>query len=154
MLAARFVEGRGDQRGVTLPPEQRLDRHVWPGLSEALERMIDRYDPDIVQVEFMELAGLASTRKGRARWLLALHDVYLSSPQPSAVGPDQEASSDAAQRAAMDRFDALTVCSGEDAALLPDSAPVTMIGNGATDRRNAYRPSPDSPRLLFMGPFR
>ena len=54
----------------------------------------------------------------------------------------------------MERFDALTVCSAEDAALLPDSAPITLIGNGATDRRNAYRPSPDSPRLLFMGPFR
>jgi len=156
MLAARFVEGRGDQPGVMQSLEQRLERHVWPGLSEALERMIDRYDPDIVQVEFMELAGLAATRNGRARWLLALHDVYLAanpptSPQPSALSPDQ---GDAAQRTAMERFDALTVCSAEDAALLPDSAPITLIGNGATDRRNAYRPSPDSPRLLFMGPFR
>ncbi|HZX92177.1 MAG TPA: glycosyltransferase [Rudaea sp.] len=159
MLAARFVEGRGDQRGVMLPLEQRLERHVWPGLAEALQRMIDRYDPDIVQVEFMELAGLAATRHGRAKWLLALHDVYLSgnqpsSPQPSALSPDTEAASDAAQRAAMELFDTLTVCSAEDAALLPVSAPVTLIGNGATDRRNAYRPSPDSPRLLFMGPFR
>jgi GT2 family glycosyltransferase len=157
--AARFVEGRGDQRGVMLSLEQRLNRHVWPGLSEALERMIDRYDPDIVQVEFMELAALAATRNGRAKWLLALHDVYLSgnsspSPQPSALSPDQEAASDAAQRTAMELFDALTVCSAEDAALLPGSAPVTLIGNGATDRRNAYRPSPESPRLLFMGPFR
>jgi len=76
-----------------------------------------------------------------------------SSPQPSALSPDQEAS-DTAQLAAMQRFDALTVCSSEDAALLPGSAPVTLIGNGATDRRHAYRPSPDSPRLLFMGPFR
>ena len=159
MLAARFVEGRGDQRGVMLPLEQRLERHVWPGLSEALEHMIDRYDPDIVQVEFMELAGLAAKRSGRARWVLALHDVYLSgtplsSPQPSALSPDPQAPGDAAQLAAMTRFDALTVCSAEDAALLPGSAPATMIGNGATDRRNAYRPSPDSPRLLFMGPFR
>jgi glycosyltransferase involved in cell wall biosynthesis len=147
MTAVRFVEGRGDQRGVMLPLEQRLDRHVWPGLCEALQRMIDRYDPDIVQVEFMELAALAATRSGRARWLLALHDVYLS-------GDPKEVSSDAAQRTAMERFDALTVCSAEDAALLPDSAPATMIGNGATDRRDAYRPSPESPRLLFMGPFR
>jgi glycosyltransferase involved in cell wall biosynthesis len=107
----------------------------------------------------MELAALAAARHGRPRWLLALHDVYLSgtplsSAQPSALSPSPEASSDAAQLAAMARFDALTVCSAEDAALLPDSAPVTMIGNGATDRRNAYRPSSESPRLLFMGPFR
>ena len=147
MRAVRFVEGRGDQRGVIPPLEQRLDRHVWPGLCEALARMIERYDPDIVQVEFMELAALAAARSGRARWLLALHDVYIS-------GDPQNASSDAAQRTTMERFDALTVCSAEDAALLPASAPVTMIGNGATDRRRAYRPSPESPRLLFMGPFR
>ena len=31
-------------------------------------------------------------------------------------------------------------------------APLTM--KGATDRRGDYQPSPDSPRLLFMGPFR
>jgi glycosyltransferase involved in cell wall biosynthesis len=131
-----------------MPPlVQRLDRHVWPGLCNALARMIERYDPDIVQVEFMELAALAAARSGRARWLLALHDVYIS-------GDPQDASSDSAQRTAIERFDALTVCSAEDAALLPASAPVTMIGNGATDRRNAYRPSPESPRLLFMGPFR
>ncbi|HEX3124074.1 MAG TPA: glycosyltransferase, partial [Rhodanobacteraceae bacterium] len=159
LRAARFVEGRGDQRGVVLPMAQRLDRHVWPGLCKEFERMIERYDPDIVQVEFMELAALAAARTGRARWLLALHDVYLSgnppsSPQPPALGPHQDASSDAAQRTAMERFDALTVCSAEDAKLLPASAPVTMIGNGATDRRKAYRPSPESPRLLFMGPFR
>jgi glycosyltransferase involved in cell wall biosynthesis len=154
MLAARFVEGRGDQPGVTLPLQQRLDKHVWPGLSAALERMIDRYDPDIVQVEFMELAGLAAARNGRAKWLLALHDVYLSDAQPSAPSPDPDAPGDAPQRKAMERFDSLIVCSAEDAALLPASAPVTMIGNGATDRRNLYRPSPDSPRLLFMGPFR
>jgi len=159
MTAVRFVEGRGDQRGVSLPLAQRLDRHVWPGLCETLERMIERYDPDIVQVEFMELAGLAATRSGRARWLLALHDVYLSGKplsgsRPSVLGPDQEASSDAAQLAAIERFDALTVCSAEDAAHLPGSTPVTMIGNGATDRRKAYRKSPEAPRLLFMGPFR
>jgi GT2 family glycosyltransferase/glycosyltransferase involved in cell wall biosynthesis len=147
MRAARFVEGRGDQRGVVLPMAQRLDRHVWPGMCKELQRMIERYDPDIVQVEFMELAALAATRTGRARWLLALHDVYLSTDP-------QDASSDATQRTAMERFDALTVCSAEDAELLPASAPVTMIGNGATDRRKAYRPSPESPRLLFMGPFR
>ena len=147
MTAARFVEGRGDQRGVIAPLEQRLQRHVWPGLCEELERMIERHDPDIVQVEFMELAALARTRSGRARWLLALHDVYLSQDP-------RDASGDVAQRAAMERFDALTVCSAEDAALLPASAPATLIGNGATDRRSAYKPSSDSPRLLFMGPFR
>jgi len=148
MLAARLIEGRGDQRNeAPLPLAQRMQRHVWPQLVTELERLIERYDPDIVQVEFMELAALGAMRRGRARWLLALHDVYLGS-QAGAVG-------DAAQLEAMRRFDALTVCSSEDAALLPRELPATLIGNGAIDRRASYRPSTAAPPcLLFMGPFR
>jgi len=143
--AARLIEGRGDQCGeAPLPLEQRMQRHVWPRLQEELQRMLERYDPDIVQVEFMELAALGAVRGGRARWLLALHDVYLSG-----------GAGDAAQIEAMHRFDALTVCSAEDAALLPHDLIASQVGNGAIDRRAAYRPSIASPPcLLFMGPFR
>jgi glycosyltransferase involved in cell wall biosynthesis len=97
-----------------------------------------------VQVEFMELAALGAVRSGRARWLLALHDVYLSGD-----------AGDAAQLEAIRRFDALTVCSAEDAALLPRELASTQVGNGAIDRRVTYRASSANPlRLLFMGPFR
>ena len=146
--AVRLVEGRGDRPGEAAQPlAVRLQRHAWPGLRAALAHLIERYDPDIVQVEFMELAQLAAGRSGRARWLLALHDVYLS-------GRGQDAPDDAIQGAALAHFDARTVCSAEDASLLPAHLPARLVGNGATDRRGDYQPSPDSPRLLFMGPFR
>ena len=148
MPAARLVEGRGDRPGeAPLALAQRMQRHAWPQLRAELERLIERYDPDLVQVEFMELAALAAARRGRARWLLALHDVYLSG-QPDDAG-------DAAQVQAMNQYDAITACSPEDAALLPAALPVTLVGNGAIDRRAAYRASDSNPpRLLFMGPFR
>ena len=43
-----------------------------------VERLIAAYDPDIVQIEYMELAALAERRRGRARWIMSLHDVYVS----------------------------------------------------------------------------
>ena len=146
--AARLIEGRGDRPDeAPLPLAQRMRRHVWPRLREELARMIERYDPDIVQVEFMELAALGAERRGRARcWMLALHDVYLSGRHDA---------DDAMQLDALAHYDAVTVCSAEDAALLPRTLPVTLVGNGAVDRRAAYRrSSSEPPRLLFMGPFR
>ncbi|HEY8011177.1 MAG TPA: glycosyltransferase [Rudaea sp.] len=143
LRATHLVEGRGDRIGeARLTLAQRQQRHAWPTLREETQRLIALYDPDIVQVEFMELANLAQGRAGRARWLLALHDVYLD-------GGDE----DAAQIAAMARYDALTACSGEDVALLAH-AHAALIGNGAQDRRAAGTPSPQTPHLLFMGPFR
>jgi len=145
MLAARLIEGRGERRDeAPAPLLERMQRHAWAGLRQELEHLIARYDPDIVQVEFMELAALGAERRGRARWVLALHDVYLSG------GAD-----DAPQLEALRKFDALTVCSAEDAALLADDLPAVLIGNGARDRRADYLPSRATPpRLLFMGPFR
>ncbi len=148
LLATHLVEGRGDRAGEAPQAiDVRMQRCAWRGMRERLEHLVDRYSPDIVQVEFMELAGLAQERRAPQYWVLALHDVYLS-------GKPEDAASDAAQRTAMARFDALTVCSAEDAALLPSSPSATQIGNGAVDRRAQYARSPDTPRLLFMGPFR
>ncbi len=144
--ATHLIEGRGD-RSTDGPMTliERMQRHAWPGLRQKLERMIALYDPDIVQVEFMELALLADERSGRARWLLALHDVYLNG---------NGGANDAEQIAALQRFDAVSACSNEDVALLPN-ADAYLIGNGATDRRADASLSPQSPtRLLFMGPFR
>jgi GT2 family glycosyltransferase len=145
MFAARLIEGRGDRHGeASLALRESMQRHAWSGLRAELDRLIDRHDPDIVQIEFMELAALGAARRGRARWVLALHDVYLSGN-----------GDDAQQIEAMRGFDAVTVCSAEDAALLPDDLHARLIGNGATDRRADYTPSSATPpRLLFMGPFR
>ena len=145
--ATHLVEGRGDRQSEQpLDLAQRMQRHAWPALRDELERLIALYDPDIVQVEFMELALLtdrrAQTPGRRPRWLLALHDVYLE-------GGD----GDREQVEAIARFDAVTACSREDLRLLAHPHGV-LIGNGAVDRRASYTSSPDAPHLLFMGPFR
>ena len=144
--ATHLIEGRGDRPSdAPMTLTERMQRHAWPGLRSELERLIALYDPDIVQVEFMELALLADQRSGRARWLLALHDVYLNG---------DGSTSDAAQIAALQRYDAVSACSNEDIALLPN-ANAHRIGNGAIDRRRGAVSSPQTPpRLLFMGPFR
>ncbi len=141
--AVHLVEGRGDRPGDA--PQAwpgRLARHAHPALRSELARLIAVYRPDIVQVEFMELAGLATRRDANTRWLLSLHDVYLDGGEHDAV-----------QREAIARFDAVSVCSAEDALLLRHPG-ARLIANGAVDRLAAYRPSPDAAALLFMGPFR
>ena len=141
--AVHLVEGRGDQAGeAILPWPARLKRHAHPRLRAELARLLAVYQPDIVQLEFMELAGLRARQKTGARWVLAMHDVYLDG------GGD-----DALQKRLMADFDALTVCSGEDAALL-DHPNVALVANGGQDRRDDAPPSPEQPNLLFMGPFR
>jgi len=146
--AVHLIEGRGDQPG-DAPADlaARIRRHAHWRLRGEVERLVAVYDPDIVQIEYMELAALGALRRGRARWLLSLHDVYLG-------GRPEDTASDRFQRELLRRFDTLVACSHEDAALLPH-AHVALIGNGAVDRRCDCAPSPDSPpRLLFMGPLR
>lgn len=141
--AVHLVEGRGDQAGeAALPWPERLPRHAHPRLRAELERLLAVYQPDVVQLEFMELAALLPRQRAGARWVLALHDVYLDG-----------GAHDALQRRALAGFDALTVCSDEDAALLSHPR-VHQIANGANDRRASAAPSPSAPNLLFMGPFR
>ncbi|MBL0164112.1 MAG: glycosyltransferase [Xanthomonadales bacterium] len=144
--ATYLVEGRGDSSDDQASLRQRLDRHAWPLLRDELKRLIELLSPDIVQVEFMELARLGENRAGSAKWILALHDVTLGSAQ-------DDPEFDTLQRALMSRFDAITVCSNEDAALL-DHPCVSIVANGATRPERNPRPSPDTASLLFMGPFR
>lgn len=146
--AVHLIEGRGDQPG-DAPADlaARIRRHAHWRLRGEVERLVAAYDPDIVQVEYMELAALAMQRRSRARWVLSLHDVYLG-------GRPEDAALDRHQHDLLRRFDTLIACSHEDAELL-QHAHVALVGNGALDRRGAYAPSPDTPpRLLFMGPLR
>ena len=144
--ATHLIEGRGDRpTDAPMTLAERMQRHAWAGLRHELARLIALYDPDIVQIEFMELALLADQRAGNAQWLLALHDVYLNG---------DGSASDTAQIAALKRYDAVSACSNEDIALLPNEN-AHLVGNGAIDRRDTATPSPQTPpRLLFMGPFR
>lgn len=141
--AVHLVEGRGDRKGeAPLAWPERLQRHAHPKLRAELERLIAVYDPDLVQLEFIELASLRPTHRGRARWVLDLHDVY-----------HDGGSNDDMFNHHLQRFDALTVCSAEDAVLL-ESPKVRLLPNGARNRLDDYVLSPVRPNVLFMGPFR
>ncbi len=73
-----LIEGRGDQAGEGDPALAATpQRPRASSLHSELERLLAVYHPDIVQLEFMELAGLRPRQNTGARWLLALHDVYL-----------------------------------------------------------------------------
>lgn len=142
LSSVHLVEGRGDQPGQGVQDlETRLRRHVHERLRDEMRRLMAVYKPDVVQVEFMELAGLVALRQGDARWCLDLHDVYLDG------GAD-----DALQRKLLSRYDVLCACSDEDVAQLADPRAV-LVRNGATDRLAGARPSRGA-NVLFMGPFR
>lgn len=124
----------------------RMHQHCHPALVRAVRGAIRQFAPDIVQVEHAELAPLVRERGlPTARWALDLHDAY---------GAADFADTADAQAFARDlaAFDALAVCSTEDAALVAHPRCV-VIGNGASLAFDRYRPS-DSHRLLFVGPFR
>jgi glycosyltransferase involved in cell wall biosynthesis len=141
--SVHLIEGRGDRVGeppLSLP--ERVARHAFVRLRAELRRLIAVHEPDIVQIEHMELAALAEERQADEKWVITLHDVYLDGSK-----------TDAWQKKMLARFDALIACSEEDAALL-DHPVVLLVPNGGVDRLDTYSPSPDGPNLLFMGPFR
>lgn len=144
--AFHLIEGRGDLIGEgPLRFRERMQRHAWPRLRATLQQLIESYRPDLVQIEFMELARLIEDRVDPLPWTLSLHDVT--------IGVDA-GECDNEQQALIDRYEAVAVCSPEDAALLQrDDA--RLVRNGATDRRASYQASPSMPPLLlFMGPLR
>ena len=106
------------ERG-TAPPErrasgvaERMRLHAHAGLRSALDRLIARFDPDIVHIEHIELAGLVTKTPTRARWLLGLHDAY------GAGDFAREAAASAFRDEVLARYDMVTVCSAEDALLV------------------------------------
>ena len=144
--AFHLIEGRGDLPGEgPLSFRVRMQRHAWPRLRATLQQLIESYRPDLVQIEFMELARLIEDRVDQLPWTLSLHDVM--------IGVDG-GECDREQQALIDRYDAVAVCSPEDSALL-QRHDARLVSNGATDRRAAYQPSSSTPpMLLFMGPLR
>ncbi|MEP6678090.1 MAG: glycosyltransferase [Betaproteobacteria bacterium] len=126
--------------------EARMRTHVHPALVDALRAALARHRPDIVQVEFAELAPLVRERVPGARWVLALHD---------AVSAADFASPEAATRFArecIDPYDAVTVCSIDDARLVAHRD-VVCIPNASSVAPGGHAASASS-RLLFLGPFR
>ncbi len=125
--------------------EARMRSHTHPALVAAVRAAQARYEPQLVQVEFAELAPLVRERRPGERWILGLHDAY---------GPADFASAEAARLAhdLVQSYDAVTVCSEEDRALVSHRE-VTCIPNASSIALGPRRPS-RAERLLFMGPFR
>ena len=125
--------------------EARMRSHTHSALVAAVRAAQQRYEPQLVQVEFAELAPLVRERRAGERWILSLHDAY---------GPADFGSPEAARTAngLVDAYDAVTVCSEEDRALVTHRD-VTCIPNASSIAPGLRRPSSGA-RLLFMGPFR
>jgi glycosyltransferase involved in cell wall biosynthesis len=143
--AVHFAGGRKEQDSGEPPRIARMRSHSHALLENELRRIMAAYHPQLVHIEYVELALLARRRKGRTPWILTLHDCLLS----GAAEPTRE---DAFEREWIGRFDHLIACGEQDAALLR-GLPVSVVPNGA-DIRGPYTPSAELRDLLFLGPFR
>jgi len=148
LYAVHLLQRRERASGAApLPLERRMQAHAHPRLRAAVKEALWRYRPALVQIEHVELADLVSLRGVAQRWVLGLHDAY--------------GAADFADPAAGRRFvdltlpgyDAVTVCSAEDAALVAHRR-VVIVQNGSSISPERYRPSTHTGALVFTGPFR
>jgi glycosyltransferase involved in cell wall biosynthesis len=126
--------------------EQRMSSHCHAPLVRVVCQALQRYRPHIVQIEHVELAPLSRLRMPSQRWILGLHDAY------SASDFREPAAAERLHRHVVETYDAVTVCSPEDQALLAHPRTV-CVPNGAGVGGSHYSPSQSS-QILFMGPFR
>ncbi|MEP7205517.1 MAG: glycosyltransferase [Casimicrobiaceae bacterium] len=147
LLGVYLVQRRSDETGA--PTEQPLDAriatHVHDALRTAVRTAIETHRPDVIQVEHAELAPLVHDRRAGETWVLGLHD---------ACTPRDFANADGFARfeQAVAAYDAITVCSPEDAALVRHGR-VACVPNGAAVEVGGYVASHGA-QLLFVGPFR
>ena len=144
--SVRLVSGRREDPDKLYQRIPRIESHSHSGITETLRLMLAVYRPRFVEIEHMELSKLIDIReKSRPLWILNLLDVLLSESRTS---PEDRYELDL-----INRFDALICCSREDAELLGRSD-VTIVPNSVDLSTRSYRPSPDVPRILFVGPAR
>ena len=145
--AAHFVQRpRESNSGDGANLGQRLRSHCHPALVDAVQTALRRYRPDLVQIEHVELAELSRLRLPSQRWILGLHDAF------SAADFKDRAEGDRLRQSVMQGYDAITVCSAEDEAMISHPR-VVNVPNGWTPVSAAHTPS-TSFQLLFLGPFR
>lgn len=123
---------------------QRIIDHSHQTLRDELRRIVEVYRPHLVQIEYLELAGLISSGKFGLPWFITLHDVLTSGEQLTAV--------DLLERKFISPYDVCISCSSEDSRLL-HGLQNRLINNGAEVESYAYTPSRGR-EILFMGPFR
>ncbi len=117
----------------------RMQEHTHAALTDAVATAIARHAPAIVQIEHAELVWLVRQRTPTQRWVLDLHDAYAA----------EEFGADGVLLAA---FDAITVVSSEDAALVAHPQ-VVRVANGSDLDAGPWQASTGQ-QLLFVGPFR
>jgi len=144
--AVHFVGGRKEAASADAMRIARVRSHSRELLGNELSRVLKVYRPDLVQIEYVELALLAQRREGRTPWILTLHDCLLS----GALRPSEK---DRFEREWIGKFDHLIACCEEDASLLRDM-PVSVVPNGAAIHDAGYIASAGLSDLLFLGPFR
>jgi len=144
--AVHFVQRPKDVNGGgTADLGQRLRIHCHPSLVDAVEAALQRYRPDLVQVEHVELASLSRLRLPSQRWILGLHDAF------STVDFIDGTEGHRLQQFVIQSYDAVTVCSAEDEAMISHPR-VVRVPNGSAVS-TTHTPS-TSFQLLFLGPFR
>ncbi len=143
-----LVGGRTDDASSPEGRERRMESHSHPNMRQQLSFLQRSCHPDIVQIEFAELARLIEEKEKTTRWCLSLHDVYQTEEEGRLTAEDER------EMDLFHRYDSVFVCSEEDARLLP-RLPVHVIPNGVSQEfsRN-YRPSLGNKALLFAGVFR
>jgi GT2 family glycosyltransferase len=147
LYAVHLVQRPGDSNaGAAIDLGQRLRQHCHPALVEAVQSALRRYRPEVVQVEHFELADLARLRRPNQRWVLGLHDSFAARDFGNPAEGQQM------QQRVNEMYDAVTVCSTEDRAMISHPLVVT-VPNGVALPSIAYVPS-TSFQLLFPGPFR
>ena len=144
--AVHFVQRPTDANGGgAVDLGQRVRTHCHPSLVDAVKAALQRYRPDLVQIEHVELATLSRLRLPSQRWILGLHDAF------AATDFNDRTEGERLEQSVMQSYDAVTVCSAEDQAMISHPR-VVRIPNGSAVFA-AYTPS-TSFQLLFLGPFR
>ncbi len=146
LAALHPISGRREKSATGSPRIARIKSHSHERLKDWLDWLIAFWKAALVQIEFIECAGLLSGRPTRAPWVLTLHEVWLSGSKNSDSPDDFESR-------LIRRYSAVTVCCQEDASLLPDTR-ARVVPNGMRSETVAYLPSPPEPILLFMGSLR
>lgn len=145
LRSVRLVQRRDGTADAASGLAARARAHCHAALADAVRAAIAEDGDTTVVVQHAELAPLVRMRTGGGRWILDLHDAFTREDFDS----DAEHGAFARDVAC---YDAVTVCSPEDALLVAHPRVVT-IANGANVRAGDYVPSQGT-RLIFVGPFR
>jgi glycosyltransferase involved in cell wall biosynthesis len=139
-----LVDGRPDDHG-SQDRIRRIRTHSHQALQMELNRLVRHYAVDLVQIEYVDLAGLVGVRTSDVPWFITLHDVLFSR--------EGNSKADRFEAALLSRFSGVLACTEQDAKLVPRSH-VTVIPNGVNVPTRPYQPSQGKQTILFAGPFR